>query len=355
MRFAYLLVLVAVAWTAATDVPAAAAPVRPAFNFSWDTLSTYAFPGDIVNGNLTADQVEYFSKFSLLLYWGIDVRPDPSKGPGWYVPDQEGKSIAQAAVLKAANPDIKLFPYITGFMAQTWFAAQAEFNKPENEHWWLKDPATGVAIDCNSSSSNCWGYAQGAPGRLYDWRVPAVRDYFTQKVIAPYVDCENITGIFIDDSTNVAHFCMYPPHGTLSCTGPWTFTEADQRAFSNATFQHLDSALTSMDAKGKTAIVSTDVGAPPLPPSPLTESALNAMLLQHGALHFSENFYGSEADVQAALKLVAAGNPFMVHRCVLTVLIVLMPNVPSFIRMLTPHHYTPRDFLFSRKRTSLRF
>jgi ABC-type amino acid transport system permease subunit len=30
---------------------------------------------------------------------------------------------------------------------------------------------------------------------------------------------------------------MYPPHGTLSCTGPWTFTEADQRDFSNATFQ----------------------------------------------------------------------------------------------------------------------
>lgn len=128
-----------------------------------------------------------------------------------------------------------------------------------------------------------------------------------------YVDCENISGIFIDDSTNVAHFCMYPPHGTLSCTGPWTFTEADQRAFSNATFQHLDQALTSMDARGKTAIVSTDIGAAPLPPSPLTESAVNAMLLQHGALHFSEYFYGGEAEVQAALKLVAAGNPFMVH------------------------------------------
>ena len=152
MRAAFL--LVAMAWAPLNDVPAVAASVRPAFNYSWDTLSTYAFPGDIVGGNLTADQVEYFSKFSLLLYWGIDVRPDPSKGPGWYVPDQEGKAIAQAAVLKAANKDIKLFPYITGFMAQTWFAAQAEFNKPENEGWWLKDPATGVALDCNSSSSN---------------------------------------------------------------------------------------------------------------------------------------------------------------------------------------------------------
>ena len=80
-------------------------------------------------------------------------------------------------------------------MAQTWFAAQAAFNQPEHEAWWLRDPVTGTAIDCNGTSggSNCWGYAQGAPGRLYDWRIPAVRDYFTQKVIAPYVDCENIS------------------------------------------------------------------------------------------------------------------------------------------------------------------
>jgi hypothetical protein len=175
----------------------AAAPRRPTFEYSWDKLSTYAFPGDIIGGNLTAEQVSCFSKFSLLLYWGIDLRADPLKGPGWYVPDQEAKTIAQAAALKAANPDIKLFPYITGFMAQTWFAAQAEFNLPEHEAWWLKDPATGTPINCNGTSggSNCWGYAQGGPGRLYDWRIPAVRDYFTEKVIAPYVDCENVSGM----------------------------------------------------------------------------------------------------------------------------------------------------------------
>ena len=117
----------------------------------------------------------------------------------------------------------------------------------------------------------------------------------------------------MDDSTNVAHFCMSPPHGALSCTGPWTFTAADQLDFSRATFQHLEQALSSLDAKGKTAIVSTDVGAAPAVPAPLSPSAINAMLLRHGALHFSEFFTGSEADVQAALKLVAEGNPFMVH------------------------------------------
>ena len=117
----------------------------------------------------------------------------------------------------------------------------------------------------------------------------------------------------MDDTTNVAHFCMFPPHGTLSCTGPWTFTETDQRDFSNATMQHLEQALSSLDAKGKTAIVSTDVGAEPLAPLPLDSASVNAMLLQHGALHFSEFFTGSEDDVQDAIKLVAAGNPFMVH------------------------------------------
>lgn len=132
-------------------------------------------------------------------------------------------------------------------------------------------------------------------------------------VFIPQVALHLCRGRFLDDTTNVAHFCMYPPLGTLSCTGPWTFTETDQRDFSNATMQHLEQALGSLDAKGKTAIVSTDGNAEPRAPPPLNSSSVDAMLLQHGALHFSEFFYGSEEDVQGALKLTAAGNPFMVH------------------------------------------
>ena len=42
----------------------------------------------------------------------------------------------------------------------------------------MKDPATGVPIDCNDTVINvCYGYSQGAPGRLYDWRNPAVRKH----------------------------------------------------------------------------------------------------------------------------------------------------------------------------------
>eukprot|EP01052_Picozoa_sp_SAG31_P010488 SAG31_NODE_575_length_13961_cov_41.577550_10_plen_421_part_00 len=200
-------------------------------------------------------------------------------------------------------------------MAQTWFAAQATFDQPAHEGWWLKDPATGRPIDCNSSSpaahgNVCMGYSQGAPGRLYDWRIPSVRDYFTREVIAPYVNCENISGIFLDDTTDVAQRCMHPPHGKAPCTGAWTFSAAEQIDFVNATMLHLEQALTSMDAKGKTAIVSTEVTKDS---APLNSSVFDAMLLQHGALHFNEFFSGSEEDVQTALKLVAAGTPFMVH------------------------------------------
>jgi hypothetical protein len=57
----------------------------------------------------------------------------------------------------------------------------------------------------------------------------------------------------------VAQRCMHPPHGTRPCTGTWTFTADEQLAFVDATMQHLDEALSSMNAKGKTAIVSTEV------------------------------------------------------------------------------------------------
>ena len=115
---------------------------------------------------------------------------------------------------------------------------------------------------------------------------------------------------FMDDTTDVAQRCMHPPHGMSPCTGSCTFSENDQLDFVNATMQHLEQALSSMDAKGKTAIVSTEVSKDS---APLNASVFDAMLLQHGALHFNEFFTGTEEDVQTALKLVAKGTPFMVH------------------------------------------
>ena len=58
--------------------------------------------------------------------------------PCQYVPDQEAKSLAQAAKIKAVNPDVLLFPYITGFLAQNSFKAQEAFNQPEHAAWWLR-------------------------------------------------------------------------------------------------------------------------------------------------------------------------------------------------------------------------
>jgi hypothetical protein len=41
----------------------------------------------------------------LLLYWEIDIVPDPSQGPGWWIADQEANTTKQAAAIKAVNPN----------------------------------------------------------------------------------------------------------------------------------------------------------------------------------------------------------------------------------------------------------
>lgn len=85
-----------------------------------------------------------------------------------------------------------------GFLAQNTFAAQETFNGPEHADWWLCDPVSGAPLDCNTTCGfcqnatlpaghgACFGWTQGFPGKLYDWRIPAVRSYWTNEVIAPY-------------------------------------------------------------------------------------------------------------------------------------------------------------------------
>lgn len=150
----------------------------------------------------------------------------------------------------------------------------------------------------------------GLRSKLYDWRLPEVRDYFVNQVIAPYVDNANISGLFLDDTTDVATRCMVPPHGQTPCTGSWTFTAEEQLDFTNATMVHLDAALSSMQAHGKTAIVSTEVTATS---TPLNSSTFDKMLMQHGAMHYNEFFEGSQSDIVSALGTTTAGGAFMVH------------------------------------------
>lgn len=146
--------------------------------------------------------------------------------------------------------------------------------------------------------------------KLYDWRIPAVRDYFVNEVIAPYVDNENISGIFLDDTTDVADRCLRPPHGTSPCTGSWTFTIAEQLDFTNATLIHLEATLESMRVHGKTAIVSTEVDATS---TPLNSSTFDKMLEPYGAMHFNEFFEGSQTDIVSALATTSTGGAFIVH------------------------------------------
>ena len=113
----------------------------------------------------------------------------------------------------------------------------------------------------------------------------------------------------MDDTTDVAAWCLEPPHGHI-CQGNWTFTKAEQLDFLNATLEHLEEALDSMDARGKTAIVSSKAREHT---EPLNSSVFDALLLRHGSIHFIESFAASEVDIQTALEITAAGTPFMVH------------------------------------------
>ena len=289
---------------------------RPAFNYSWGKIPVYAFPGGLRDRNFTDAEIAHYSKFNLLLFWGVDLQRDATRyGPHWFVPDQEAKSLAQAAKFKAANPNLLLFPYITGFLAQNSFKAQAAFNQPQHANWWLRDPVSGEPLDCNETSDTsgghgtCFGWTQGFPGKLYDWRIPAVRSYWIEQVIAPYVESPLIAGIFMDDTTDVAAWCLEPPHGYI-CTGNWTFTKTEQLEFLNATLWHLGEALDSMASRGKTAIVSTKARKDS---KPLNSSVFDHLLRRHGGMHFIESFSGSEEDVQTALNLTRAGTPLMVH------------------------------------------
>eukprot|EP00040_Diaphanoeca_grandis_P005930 m.35160 g.35160 ORF g.35160 m.35160 type:complete len:523 (-) comp17094_c0_seq1:233-1801(-) len=287
-----------------------AAVPTPTFPFSWEKIPNYAFPGDVVGGFFTDEQVEHFSKFNLLLFWGMDLIKDNTKGPNWWVPNEECNTLKQAAALKAANPDILLFPYITGFMTQTWFEAQAKFNKQNYSDWWLRD-SLGVVIDCNDTVHNhCFGYSQGAPGKLYDWRQERVREYFVNEVISTFVSNKNISGLFLDDTTDVAQRCMHPPSGISPCTGSWTFTEQDQLDFVNATLTHLDAAMTSMTTHGKSAIVSTTCT---IDSTPLNSSTFDKLLRKYGAFHFMEFFQGNQDDIDTALALTQAGGALMIH------------------------------------------
>ena len=45
----------------------AAPPPRPSFNYSWDRISTYAFPGHVLGGNFTTTEVEHFASESVPL------------------------------------------------------------------------------------------------------------------------------------------------------------------------------------------------------------------------------------------------------------------------------------------------
>ena len=120
---------------------------------------------------------------------------------GWLVPQATAMSVKQAAAIKKIKPSSIVFTYITGYMAQSSFEGGALFRTTPYEDLWLRD-SLGVALDANWSAAHptnchCYGYAQNAPGPLWDFRKQKGREFFMNHMVMPMISSPHVDGIFL--------------------------------------------------------------------------------------------------------------------------------------------------------------
>lgn len=314
----------------------AAGPPGGFTKYSWDTLSTFCFPGGTGDAGwgphnqsaFTAEQIELYTKFDFIMIAMLNqtAKQVPCPGPMEcdFVPQGTAMSVQQAAAIKAAKKEAIVFAYITGYLAQSTFEGGAKL-AAKDPSWWLAD-STGVPLDNNWTAAHptnchCAGYTQSAPGPMWDWRQQRVRDFFMDEMVAPMVlgaqSKHVVDGIFFDDALDIPNYCATPPHGAPPCTGNFTFTPADQAALGAATLAHWDTILGRMAAEDKGTVMSMN---PVTSTSyPINSTAGDGMLQRHGAFHFFEFFchVGAPSDVSGVialgLSLAERGVPFLAH------------------------------------------
>ena len=215
--------------------------------YSWETVQTFCFPGATGTagygghpGNeqmFSAEQIRLYTKYSLVMISMINQTALHPATPhdGYFVPQATAMSIKQAAAIKAVRADVPVFAYITGYLAQSTFegplhllssrrptaagadhsdlhstrAGGAKFAQPEYSDWWLRD-SYGAYIDDNYTAAHptnchCYGYTQGAPGPLWDFRQTRVQKFFMDEMVTPMISSENVNGIFFGASPPVRY------------------------------------------------------------------------------------------------------------------------------------------------------
>ena len=133
-----LLLLLAVQVITCTAVAPPSAPPPGGFtSYSWDTVQTFCFPGGTGNsgygghiGNeqvFSAEQIQLYTKYDLVMIAMINQTALHPTTPhdGYFVPQATAMSIKQAAAIKAVRPDVPVFAYITGYLAQSTFEGES--------------------------------------------------------------------------------------------------------------------------------------------------------------------------------------------------------------------------------------
>ena len=265
-----------------TVIPPSTADLPP---FSWDRISTFAFPGIGpgcglgksgcvgLDATYTTEALLNFSRYGLVLVQGSNY--SQYNNGSWRATQQheEARFASRLASIarNAGNKPPHVFPYIAAYAPQAWYEAQARFNDPEPE-WesmWLKDSKglvstmqPGRAGSCSTTTNEHGNYNQYPWRRLYDWRVNATRRYFIDRVLH-FIrnDTGFVSGSFFDDWTSVAARSIPCASASVPCDtckcecDEWSTDE--QAAFMEATLEALQEVIDAMSAAEKLAVIST--------------------------------------------------------------------------------------------------
>jgi hypothetical protein len=238
-------------------------PASLPWTYSWDTISTFAFPGAAPHF-MTPDEEQHFNNFTMMLIWGLNATcldgtqpecknsfitcnaSDPYNQK--FVLSMETSLQEQGKRLKARRGSDGYMPvlgYIEYLSAQQYYAAHAPLlYDPAFASWRLSIESKGV-IDCMRDGCD-W---QGTEMNQWDLRQQQVRDYYVNNVIGWLVNETNLDGTFLD----VLEWW------TSECPS-WGCTAQEQEDLTSATLLTLQAVLQSWPNKVFSASSHTWLG-----------------------------------------------------------------------------------------------
>jgi hypothetical protein len=273
--------------------------------WDWSRLHTWCFPGcdpsdgSCVPPRYTAADSSHYARFDLVLFQGQNY----SGSRGHWVANEEAESVLAAQTIRRAGGANKpTFPYIQWSMPQAWYEHQADFNRPTPSHMemWLRD-SNGSFVDAHTATAAA-GLNEGADPpqpwrRLYDWRVPAARNYFLRQVLGWIIDSPHLSGAFFDDVNTIATDCIYGVNGIPSANGSkgsnsvgscGVWTTRDAEAFQAATVTMVREVLAAFAQAGKWPLLSIRQDGTINAPLRLFQASVNPLLRPAGAFRFME-------------------------------------------------------------------